>query len=228
MPMNKPAPQSDSPRKLIVAAIGWYILAIVPVFVTGAAQATYEVVTRQGISGDILYLRNAFLEVADGGIILAAALIKGRALGHGNTRAGLGDGPILNRPIIALIAVLLGAHIMVDDVGHPDRRNELLIVEDGLWQRLYAIFISVILIPLAEELFFRGWLWTGLRRHWGALPTAVVTSALFLAIHWPNGFPSLVAIIPLTIVLGTARHLGGTVRASIAVHMMNNLTVLSV
>jgi membrane protease YdiL (CAAX protease family) len=135
---------------------------------------------------------------------------------------GLGDGPILNRPIIALIAILLGAYIVADDVAHADWRNQLFVIENGAWQRLYAIFIKVVFIPLAEELFFRGWLWTGLRRYWGALPTAVVTSALFLAIH----FPSLVPIIPSTVALATARHLGGSVRASIAVHMMNNLTVI--
>jgi membrane protease YdiL (CAAX protease family) len=31
------------------------------------------------------------------------------------------------------------------------------------WLRLLGLPLVVILAPVAEELFFRGWLWTGLR-----------------------------------------------------------------
>lgn len=37
--------------------------------------------------------------------------------------------------------------------------------------------------PVAEEMFFRGWLWVGLRRRWGAWRTGGVTGLLFLLMH---------------------------------------------
>jgi membrane protease YdiL (CAAX protease family) len=225
--MDKPDPTSDSPRKLILAAIGWYILSWMPLIVAVVASVIYQAFAgRYALSEDMLYVRTVLIQVGDAGIILTAALLKGRALGHGDVRVGLGDGPISNQSVTALIAVLPSAYIVLVNIAHPDWMEELFIVPNSSWRRLYAIFISVILAPLAEELFFRGWLWTGLRRHWGALPTAVVTSALFLAIHWPSGFATIVVILPPTVAYATARHLGRSVRASISVHMMYNLTVM--
>jgi membrane protease YdiL (CAAX protease family) len=52
--------------------------------------------------------------------------------------------------------------------------------------------------PLAEELFFRGALFTWLRRHASAPLTVALTSAAFATIH---GFP---AILPLAFALGVA------------------------
>jgi membrane protease YdiL (CAAX protease family) len=225
--MDKLGPASDSPRRLIVAAIGWYILSWMPLIAAVVASVIYQAFAgRYALSEDMLYVRTVLIQVGNASIMLAAALLKGRALGHGDVGAGLGDAPISNQSVIALIAVLPGAYIVLQNVAHPDLMNELFIVPNSPWRRFYAIFISVILTPLAEELFFRGWLWTGLRKHWGALPTAVVTSALFLAVHWSSGFATIVVILPPTVACAAARHLGRSVRASIPVHMIYNLTDL--
>ena len=37
----------------------------------------------------------------------------------------------------------------------------------------------VIGAPVAEEVFFRGWLWAGLRQSWGVLGTSAATGAWF-------------------------------------------------
>jgi membrane protease YdiL (CAAX protease family) len=223
MLMNKPNPQSDSALRLIIAAVGLYVLAMMPSIVVGLLEGAHLALTRRELSSE--YLLNALAYAAGDGIMLSAAFLRGRALGEGDACAGLGDGPISNRPIIALMAVLLGAYTMLTDIGVPRSMDKLFIIANSPWWRLYRISISVTLTPLAEELFFRGWLWTGLRRHWGALPTAALTSALFLGAHWTAGFLSLVLIFPLTVALATARHLGRSVRASIAVHMLYNLSL---
>jgi hypothetical protein len=77
--------------------------------------------------------------------------------------------------------------------------------------------------PIAEELFFRGWLWTGLRRTVSPVPTALITSALWLACHLTNGLRYPLALLPAAAILSLARHYGGSVRASIALHFWNNL-----
>jgi membrane protease YdiL (CAAX protease family) len=226
MLMNKLDPQSDSPHRLIIAAIGLYILVVMPDIVAVAMEAIYRVLSRRVLSGDALYLSMALVQTAEGGIMLSAAFIKGRTLGHGDARVGLGDETISNRPTLALIAVLLGAYVMLTDIAYASWRNKLFILTVSPWLKFYTVFVLVILAPLAEEAFFRGWLWTGLRRHWGVLPTAVLTSAFFLAAHLPKGFFSLVVIVPATVAFAIARQLGKSVRASIALHMMYNLTVL--
>ena len=48
----------------------------------------------------------------------------------------------------------------------------------------WMIFITGILIaPLVEEIFFRGFLYTGLREKYGWIPAALISSALFAAVH---------------------------------------------
>jgi membrane protease YdiL (CAAX protease family) len=225
MPMNKSGPQSESAWRLVAVAIGWYILATMPDIVVASSAITYQTLTRQGISQDIYDFLNTLVEAASHGILLSVAFFKGRALGHGDARVGLGDGPTSNRPIIALMAVLLCGYLVVLDIAVPDGIYMYLFVGVSPWRALWALLDQVILGPLAEELFFRGWLWMGLRRHWGILPTAVLTSALFLASHWPEALLSLAIKLPALLALATARHLGRSIRASIALHMMYNLSV---
>jgi len=79
--------------------------------------------------------------------------------------------------------------------------------------------------PVVEELFFRGWLWTALRRIWGPVPTALSTGGLFLLIHAPGGMIRLFILLPITILLSVARHRADSVRASLTVHAVNNAIV---
>jgi membrane protease YdiL (CAAX protease family) len=79
-----------------------------------------------------------------------------------------------------------------------------------------------VVAPAVEELFFRGWLWTALRRIWGPVPTALCTGGLFLLMHAPGGKARLFILLPITIILSVARHRGDSVRASLTVHMVNN------
>jgi hypothetical protein len=152
MLMNELSQQSDSPRKLIVVAVGLYVLAIMPSIVGGLTAGAYQTLTRREIPGE--YILAALAHVADDGILLFIAFLKGRALGHGNARVGLGDGPISNQSVIVLMVVLLGAYTMLMDIGVPRSMDKLFIIANSPWWRLYRISISVILAPLAEDSFF--------------------------------------------------------------------------
>jgi hypothetical protein len=87
--------------------------------------------------------------------------------------------------------------------------------------------VVVILGPFAEELFYRGWLWTGLRRHWRAFPTALLSCGLWLLSHIEQGLLAPIMLIPTAIILGFARHFCG-IRAAIVVHAIYNLVVVLV
>lgn len=89
-----------------------------------------------------------------------------------------------------------------------------------------SLAILVGLVPLSEELFFRGWLWTGLRKHWGVLPVMLATTLPWLLIHMPDGLTRPLFLLPSAILFNLARHLCGGVRASIVVHVLNNLMAL--
>ena len=89
------------------------------------------------------------------------------------------------------------------------------------------LFNAVVLAPLSEELLFRGWLWTALRRSWGVWPTALLTGAGWWLMHVTEGPARLAVLLLLLIVISVVRHYAGTIRATIAVHALHNAIVLT-
>ena len=57
-----------------------------------------------------------------------------------------------------------------------------------------AVLVIVVLAPFAEELFFRGFFFAGLRSRWSLWPAALLSGAIFGLVHAPTG-PT--AAIPL-------------------------------
>ncbi len=86
----------------------------------------------------------------------------------------------------------------------------------------------VILAPLAEELVFRGWLYTALRARWRFLPSFVLTAAAFAAIHWDPGHRHMLRVLPLALAVGLLRELTGSIRPTIALHAAYNLVIVAI
>jgi membrane protease YdiL (CAAX protease family) len=76
--------------------------------------------------------------------------------------------------------------------------------------------------PIAEEIFFRGFLFAALRRHMRA-PLAVLLSAAAFALIHPFGEPMLAALI-LGIVVATVYEYSGSLLPPIMAHMGLNLS----
>ncbi len=51
------------------------------------------------------------------------------------------------------------------------------------WQRILFVVLAIVLAPFAEEILFRGVMYTGMRRSWGAWPAGIVVTLLFAALH---------------------------------------------
>jgi membrane protease YdiL (CAAX protease family) len=79
--------------------------------------------------------------------------------------------------------------------------------------------------PLAEELFFRGALFTALRRHATTLVTVSTTSLLFTLFH-PDP-RAWAPILPLAVVLGLVRARTGSLFTALLVHGGFNATALA-
>ena len=82
--------------------------------------------------------------------------------------------------------------------------------------------LAVVVAPVTEELLFRGWIYTGLRFHWGLWPALLTTSALFAGAHYENTHLYALAVFPIGLALGFIRERTGSVKASILFHALNN------
>jgi membrane protease YdiL (CAAX protease family) len=88
------------------------------------------------------------------------------------------------------------------------------------WGLLLTFFSAAILAPIAEEIFFRGFLYAGLRARIGVLGAMVTSTLFFTALHF-----SLDAFIPIFILglcLAFLYEKTGSLYPSIILHASNN------
>ncbi len=96
--------------------------------------------------------------------------------GHINLIAVAGGGVVL-----AIALSLLGTLLRTPKVKSPFENLGATPLSFGL-----LAFMAIILAPIFEELFFRGFLQPLLSRTWGAAAGILVTAALFGAMHAPE------------------------------------------
>jgi len=92
---------------------------------------------------------------------------------------------------------------------------------------LMLTLVAVVCAPVAEELLFRGWIYTDLRRHLGFVTTLVATSAVFAWLHYESTHLYALAVFPIGLALGTMREITGSVKPPIAFHALNNFLAIS-
>lgn len=94
-----------------------------------------------------------------------------------------------------------------------------------------AFLTLVVMAPIAEEVLFRGYLFSKIRRHASVIATILVTSVVFALLHLPGldesgniqwQWNAAVDVFALALVLAGLREYTGGIWASILLHMMKN------
>ena len=91
---------------------------------------------------------------------------------------------------------------------------------DGWPGLALALFLGAVIAPIAEETFFRGFLFAGLRKDYPFWIAASVSAVIFAVGHMVPG-----AILPLCVLgflFAWLRERTGSIWPSIAMHMLNN------
>ena len=94
---------------------------------------------------------------------------------------------------------------------------------DGLL-RVMTVSATVLMIPFVEELFFRGFLFTGLAARFGLLTGLVVSAAVFAVAHLD--VRTMIPIFIAGLLFGWAYHVTKTLWVPIAAHACQNLAAL--
>jgi len=96
------------------------------------------------------------------------------------------------------------------------------------WQRWLWTSMALLVAPPVEELLFRGALQAGFARSWGWRPAALVTTALFVSLHYPEFrtyLPAAGALVGLSMLTLWLRRRSGALGPAVAAHAGYNLGV---
>jgi membrane protease YdiL (CAAX protease family) len=88
---------------------------------------------------------------------------------------------------------------------------------------------AVLFAPLAEEFFFRGFIYGTLRRRLSRPQAAAATSAMFVSAHWLSGYPgwALVPIAFFSVAACLVYETTGSIWPCIALHAANNASLFA-
>jgi membrane protease YdiL (CAAX protease family) len=235
--------RDEGPWQLVVIAVAWMLASMTAAALFGSglgvAFGLWRGLPHLDSGMALLRAGSGRMLLAAGGlsvsqlVLLGASLRRARRIGDGDRRAGFGWAPI-ERPwlVVVLAAVMIGyllclflAKLWGGSGPTPPMQTYLLprqSISWGLGVQVALVLSMTLAASIVEELFFRGWLWTGLRRHWGPAFVGLVTSLLWLLSHVGEGLDRLPYLIPAAITLSIGRHRCGSVRATIVQHFVSN------
>ena len=84
--------------------------------------------------------------------------------------------------VIGMLILLAIYALVVDAIGWH-RESDQLFDDERIGIVVVASFLAIVVAPVFEELFFRGFMLQGIMRHLSPLKAAVVTSILFALAH---------------------------------------------
>jgi uncharacterized protein len=122
--------------------------------------------------------------------------------------------------LIASYLVILGHNILLTLLGVNTQGEQILQLFAALDSPIWFIVVGVIVAPVVEELFFRGFLFQGFRQKYGWVNGALLSSAVFAVAHLDP-----VALIPtfiLGILLAYMYHRTDSVWIPILLHVLVN------
>ena len=95
---------------------------------------------------------------------------------------------------------------------------------DGAAASITAGVLIILAAPISEEIFFRGFLFGGLRRRLPFAIAAVISAAIFGAFHYTG--PGSLAVLPQLAMLGLTQawlyERSGSIYPTMGVHIINN------
>jgi membrane protease YdiL (CAAX protease family) len=219
----------------VLEAVPLFLLALVPTILVGGLAGPH----RSAESGRLVYgvlscpAFSTVVAVAGEVGFFAVALLWVRIVNHAPaSQLGL---MVPSRSDV-LVGALAGAGLFAFGIGlaelitvvvtaiighQPASPDQVDPCVRGMWFALTGPVV-VLLAPLGEETFFRGFLYRGLRRRLSVWPAALVSGALFGLIHFQGW--SFLLIVPSLVMVGVGLALVFEYRQSLVASMTAHAT----
>ena len=133
--------------------------------------------------------------------------------------------------LLALFVYYLFAGLFSTLVLEPEQddiSSELGVGDENLLVAVTAVVLIAGLAPIAEELFFRGFVFSGLRSRMSVWPAAVISGLVFGLVHAPTGITTVVPLAVLGAVLAWLYDRTGSLWPPVIAHVLNNALALAI
>lgn len=151
-------------------------------------------------------------------IVLLWKRIPWRHIGFGRFdwgTLGIGCGTMLGAYV-----VILAHNLVITALGIAPQGQAILDVLNALDSPVWLIVAAVVVAPLVEEIFFRGFLFQGFRQKYGWVNAMLLSSGIFAAAHLDP--VSLVPTFLLGLVFSYVYHRSNSVWPSVLLHFLVN------
>lgn len=135
----------------------------------------------------------------------------------------------LKLPSLRAAAVAAGLFLLLAIGSELLYRHWQLDAGTGGWSARYGpaalavrVAFAALLYPIAEELFFRGFLFGAIRRKRGELVAILGSSALFAAMHLQYDWRGMLLVLIDALFFGAVRSRTGSVLLTMALHVAGN------
>lgn len=122
--------------------------------------------------------------------------------------------------LIAAYGIVIVHNVVLIRLGVNTQAQAIMEMFNELESPAWLILVAVVIAPLVEEIFFRGFLFQGFRQRYGWVAALLLSSFIFAAAHLDP-----VSFIP-TFVLGTVMayvyHRSNSIWPGIILHFLNN------
>jgi membrane protease YdiL (CAAX protease family) len=132
---------------------------------------------------------------------------------------------------LTFLAYLGFTLVVVQVIGEPEQRDiaDTLGFHEGVFGAIATGALIVVIAPICEEMFFRGFFFAGLRSRLPFVVAALISAVLFGAVHTAD--VNAVAALQLTAfgaALAWLYEETGSLWASISLHMVNNAIAFTI
>ena len=110
-----------------------------------------------------------------------------------------------------------------EDIG-----KQLGVCNPGVGIAVAALLAVVVIAPFAEELFFRGFFFAGLRTRWSLWPSALLSGGIFGLVHAPTGPTAAIPLAGLGVGLAWLYNKTDSIWPCMLAHFLNNALAISV
>ena len=130
---------------------------------------------------------------------------------------------VLLAGLLAFYGFALAFAALVKEPGEQDVLESLGADRGGAYLLLSAVIV-IVLAPICEETFFRGFFYRGLRNRFGVAGGVALIALVFGAIHYSG--PDTLVLLPVLAVLGAIfclmYELSGSLLPAVGLHTINN------